>query len=294
MGRALASLVGTLVLAGAFLQCQPASTPPLVVVPPPPAPAQVDAPLAVTPRPPAGPSRALVFAGAGAIAQAAWVSSGVIAVTRTELWRFTPEKPELVRITPLAGPLNAHDVIAATPASALVAIALDDSSVDVLDDGGRKITLPPPAKPTDILALRFSPDQHTLAVTRTGATWKEETTFYDVASGKAVGTIEGGNVVFDPTGKYVAGRGGVSTIEGKSLFVFKEGFYVLGSNGKMGPIEKAGGAEVMAADNVTRGFYQGSFFYAGDKAVEVFDPATASWTSIAASCSPRTKSGSTV
>lgn len=278
-----------IVLATTFLQCR-ATAPPPVLVPAAPPPAPVDAPIATAPKPPPVPSRAIVFGGAGKIVQAAWVAGGVVAVTRTEVWRFAPEKRDVVRITPLAGPINGHEVIAATPSSALVAVALDDSSVDVLDEAGRKITIAAPPKATDILSLRFSPDQSTLAVTR-NASWKEETTFYDVASGKALGAIEGGNVVFDPTGKYVAGRGGVFTIEGKSLFTFKEGFYVLGINGKMTPIDKAGG-EVMAGDHVARGFFRGSFFFAGDKSIELFDPGAGTASSIAAACSPRTKGGS--
>ncbi|MBX3231360.1 MAG: hypothetical protein KIT84_10480 [Labilithrix sp.] len=277
-------------LAGALVHCGAPDRPAPVVVPPAPAPVAL-APVVEAPKATAAPSRAVLFTGPGGFIGAAWVSNGIVAVTRTEVWRFTPEKPELVRITPLAGPASTNEVITATSASPLVAVALDDSSVDILDDTARKRTLPPPSKPTDILALRFSPDQTTIAVTRTGATWKNETTFYDVASGNVLGAIDGANVVFDPSGKYVAGRGGVSSVDGKALSTFKEGFYVLDINGRMSPMG-SGGGEVMAGDYVARGFYGATAFYAASKTVELVEVPGGKTASIGASCSPGRKLGS--
>lgn len=187
-------------------------------------------------------------------------------------------------MTPLARPLGEHSVVGASTRSSLVAVGLEDGSIDLLDPSGRRRTLPPEEKPFELRELVFSPDDSILAVTRASATWKGETTFYETATGKRLGTIEGRNVFFDPTSRFVAGQGGVSRVaDGQAISHFKEGFWVEIDAGKFGPIETSHG-EVFAGDYAARGFFEGKAFYASSQAVEVVELETGSVTRLPASC----------
>jgi hypothetical protein len=172
-------------------------------------------------------------------------------------------------------------------------VGLDDGSVDLFREGKRIRTLPAVGKAYPILELRFSPDEHTIAVTRTSDTWQEQTAFHDVDSGALRGTIPGGKVAFDATSSFVAGRGGVYAIDGREIAKFREGFYVQRIDGAMVDMKSVpGNQEVMAGDYVARGFFEGKAFFAGATEVELVDPTTAAVTKIAATCAPSFKVGS--
>lgn len=238
--------------------------------------------------PPVPPREAkpIAIAGENVVQNAAWIEKGFLAaVTRTAVWRVRPESPQLVTITPLAAPLANDAVITGAPNSSIVAAALADGTVEIQDEKGHRHTLPAPATKIDsVLDLKLSPDAKVLAVNRDGPTWKEETTLYDVTTGAVLGKVDGGNVVFDPSSKYVAARGGVASLDGKLIKEWKEGFYVLGGGGRLVPIDRAGGGEVMAGDYVARAWFKGQAVYAGDQTVELIDPATGASTPIDAKC----------
>jgi hypothetical protein len=280
----------------ALAACAGKNEPPPVVVTSPEV-ADAAAPLiAKLPSEKPAPFRAIVLAGAHAVLDAAWIDGGAaIALTRTELWRFKPDDPEHVRVTPLARPAGTHGVLAAAPSatSTIVAVGLDDGSVDLVRDGVRVRTLPAAAKDFPVLQLRFSTDGKTVAVTRTSDDWLERTVFYDVDSGDARGEIQAGNVVFDEAGRLVAGRGGLYAIDGgKLLYKWREGFFVLGPDGKMIDFANVHHGEVMAGDYVARGFVKGAAYFAGDSQVAVVEMDGASVSKIAASCAPSQKLGS--
>jgi hypothetical protein len=259
-----------------------AQPPPVVAVPtqPPQQTAAVQEPT-TPPAPPMTNARLIMWGGSNQLLNAAWVGDVAAAVSRTDVWAVKPEEPERVHRVPLAAPLGSYDVV--TASEHLFAAGLEDGTVDIFGDTGRKRTIPAGPKIFAILMLRISPDEKTIAVTRNGPTWKDETTFYDLETGNVRGKIEGGKVVFDPTSKFVAGRGGVSSIEGKSIFKWAPGFLVLDISGRMIDINASTG-EVMAADNVARGWYGNQAIYPGDKGIVLVDPTTGKTTSIPAPC----------
>lgn len=279
-----ARLLATLFLVG----CTSPAPAPVAVAPAGPPAAPIASGASSSAPPPARPPREakpIVLAGPNVVQNAAWVDKGYLAaVTRNAVWRVRPEAPDVVKITPLAGTLGNYAVIAAAQGSSAVAAALDDGQVEVLDENGHRHTLPAGPQVHVVLDMKLSPDGKVLAVTRDGPTWKEETTFFELTSGTALGKIDGGQVVFDPTSKYVAGRGGVSTLDGKTVAAWKEGFNVLDSRGRIVPMNQAAGAEVMAGDYVARGWFKGQAVYAGSHTVELIDPATGKATPIDAKC----------
>jgi hypothetical protein len=129
--------------------------------------------------------------------------------------------------------------------------------------------------------MEFSPSHTVLAVTRESS--KPETTFYEIAGGKALGRVEGEGARFDPTSKYVAARGGLATLDGKYLWKNPDGFK---PRRTAHPME----GDDLGSDAVGRGWWSGKAFFSTEQSVVVVDPATKATTTIAASCTQKLSS----
>lgn len=209
--------------------------------------------------------RTLFLTGDDNVRDAAWVAGGgIAAITRNELWRLRPEAPEQLEVVPLARPAAEQPAMAVAFAEQLVALALDDGSIDVFRAGARLHTLAAAGLPF-AGALRFSPDARTLAVGR----FREVTVvteLVDVQSGRVRGTIAGARPIFDPSSSFVSTSSGLYGVDARV-------------------VASVPGARTDESAP-SRGFFQQSAVFAVDRAVVWVDTESGASSRVATSCAP--------
>jgi hypothetical protein len=226
-----------------------------------------------------------MFAGHLRPLNAVWTKGGFAVATYDELWRFSIGDSVTAQRAQLSRPVGRDAVMGASGTSPLLALGLDDGSVDVFRGITRLRTIDNRGADGGVLQLQFSPNGRALSVTRSNGSWPEKTTIYDVESGTARGKLEGGNVVFDDAGTFLTARGGLYDVaSGRQLFSWKEGFYVLGSNGMVPQSQIPRGSEMVAQDYTARGFAKGRAVFAGIGDVVLVDPNTTAARNVVASC----------
>jgi hypothetical protein len=231
--------------------------------------------------------RPWVFGGANTVRNAAWIGDQAVAVTGREVWRIDPEKPSLLRRTPLSRSVGvAGALLAVARPAGRTAVTLHDGSIDIFEGDGKLARTLPAGNP--VIELHFTPNGTELAVTRSHdkkGEWFERTTVVDVASGTDRFSFEGGGPIFDPESKQVATRAGVFDLAtGTKTTPWRNGFQVLLDAGIYGDMKTSHG-EVVAGDYVARGFFQGMPFYMNTTAQDasLFDQPNHE-TKIAAAC----------
>lgn len=283
MRRALlAAAVGLAACAGSPPQTGSVAPAPSTATSAPPAASAPASAATIAARP---PSRPIVFAGAGAPRSAAWIKGAIAIATHESFLRVSLDDAAQVKVTPLARPVGGHPTLAVSAAANLVAVALDDGSVDVFRGASRLRTIDRGSAEAAILDLRFGPGGRSIAVTRSTGSWPERTVVYDVETGAERAQLGGGNVVFDDTGAWLTARGGLFEIAtGRTVHAWKEGFYVLGMGGMTPMSQVPMGSEVVAQDYTARGFVDGLAVFAGGGEVELVEPKSGAVTKIPAPC----------
>jgi hypothetical protein len=112
-----------------------------------------------------------MFAGHLRPLNAVWTKGGFAVATYDELWRFSIGDSVTAQRAQLSRPVGRDAVMGASGTSPLLALGLDDGSVDVFRGITRLRTIDNRGADGGVLQLQFSPNGRALSVTRSNGSW---------------------------------------------------------------------------------------------------------------------------